>query len=249
MTFAGASELGKWGRTANGWPVKCLAVGVALAATPAPAAERFALDTSGMAGFAVVTAEDGMMTAGDMVVVEYEGPIAYPMAENLHTIWEHVARDGRFRKFVLRLDSAGGNGDHGEEVVAVLARIRAGAELVTLVADNDLCASMCVGIFVQGEKRYASPASSWMFHGASSYLSNTPDPALTARYFDLFRARDIDAGFIDYLYANDYVLQPGAYWISGAELAATSDIITDLLPNWRPADPLPQPPKIVRGGV
>src|SRR5690349_14493843 len=132
MTFAGASELGKCFRPGMGWSVMVVAAVLAPGAVPAAGAERFAIDTSGMPGFTVVTADDGMMTARDMVVVEYEGPIAYPMAENLRTIREHVQRDGRFERFVLRLDSAGGNGDHGEEVVAVLAGIRAEAELVTL---------------------------------------------------------------------------------------------------------------------
>ena len=88
-----------------------------------------------------------------------------------------------------------------------------------------------------------------MFHGASAHLGNIPDPGLTARYFDLFRAREVGGDFIDYLYEQDYALAPGGYWISGSELARASDIITVLLPNWRPADPEPGLPAIVRGGV
>ena len=165
---------------------------VVLLATAGPSgAGAFSIDTSKMVGFKVVTADDDRMSARDMVVIEYSGSIAYPMAENLRAIWDQVREAGRFEKVVLRLNSAGGDGAQGEEVVGLLAEIRDEATFVTLVGDNDLCASMCIGVFVQGEQRYASPASSWMFHGASVWMSNIPDPILTARYLDLFRARGV----------------------------------------------------------
>ena len=100
---------------------------------------------------------------------------------------------------------------------------------------------MCVALYIQGEKRYASPASSWMFHGATRPLSNIPSLPMTADHFDLFEERKVDQRFIDFLFDNRYVTTPGAYWISGRELAGESNIITDLLPNWKPADPDPGP--------
>jgi ATP-dependent protease ClpP protease subunit len=211
-------------------------------------AERFEMDTSGMVGFEVVNSEDGRMRDRDMVVIEYSGPIAYPMAENLRTIWIGIQQAERFNRVVLRLDSAGGDGSVGEEVVGLLAEIRKKVALDTLVGDNGLCASMCIGVFAQGERRFASPASSWMFHGASARMSNVPDPSLTARYFSLFSARGIGAAFIDYLATSGYASAPGGYWISGAELARSSDLISDLLPNWRPAERVPQLP-VLLGGV
>ena len=100
---------------------------------------------------------------------------------------------------------------------------------------------MCVPIFLQGEMRYAGPATSWMFHGAAKGLSNIPSLPATQRYFDLFKERDIDASFTAFLFDNNYVTSPGAYWISGYELAAKSNIITELLPNWQPQEPDPGP--------
>jgi len=228
---------------------KCFAAAAILCSSTALGAEPFAIDTSQMPGFTVVTAEDGRMSAWDMVVVEYEGPIAYPMAESLRAIWDHVRSTGRFNRFVLRLNSAGGVGLHGEDVITILDEIRDEATLDTLVADNDLCASMCVGIFVQGENRFASPASAWMFHGASSYMSNQPNAELTARYFDLFHDRAIEADFIDFLYSDGKMLSPGAFWMSGSDLAGESNIITDLLPNWRPAEVAPGLPLMIHGGI
>jgi len=63
----------------------------------------------------------------------------------------------------------------------------------------------------------------------------------TARYFDLFKERGIDASFTAFLFDDNCVTWPGAYWISGYELAAKSNIITKLLPNWQLQDPDPGP--------
>jgi hypothetical protein len=66
---------------------------LAIAASPGPAvAHPFAFDTAKMVGFKVLTAEDDAMSADDMVVVRYDGPIAFPMAANLREIWSEIAR-------------------------------------------------------------------------------------------------------------------------------------------------------------
>ncbi len=71
--------------------VVCLAVATlgaaAIWSSAALGAEPFEMDTSGMAGFEVVSSEDGRVSDREMVVIEYRGPIAYPMAENLRAIW------------------------------------------------------------------------------------------------------------------------------------------------------------------
>jgi hypothetical protein len=209
---------------------------------PIPAlAHPFGFDTDKMIGFKVVTAEDGAMTATDMVVIEYSGPIVFPMAQNLREIWTDIRKSSRFQRVVLRLNSPGGTDLHGLEVIRILREIREKAQLTTLVNEHDLCASMCVPIFLQGEKRYAGPATSWMFHGAAKSLSNIPSLPPTERYFDLFKERGIDSGFISFLFDNNYVTSPGTYWISGYELAGKSNIITKLLPNWQPQEADPGP--------
>jgi hypothetical protein len=204
-------------------------------------AHPFDLDTAKMVGFKVLTAEDGAMSAKDLVVIEYDGPIVFPMAENLRAIWDEIRKDSRFQRVALRLNSPGGTDIHGLEVIGVLREMREKVELMTVVNEHDLCASMCVPIYLQGDVRYAGPATSWMFHGAARSLSNIPVLAPTLRYFDLFRERGIDATFTSFLLDNNYVTTPGQYWISGYELAEKSNIITKLLPNWQPQDPDPGP--------
>src|SRR6266536_3054325 len=212
-----------------------------VAGAPQAGAHPFSFDTAKMTGFKVVTAEDGAMTATDLVVIEYEGPIVFPMAENLREIWTEIKKNNRFHRVALRLNSPGGTDLHGLEVIDVLREMRQQVRLMTVVNEHDLCASMCVPIYLQGDVRYAGPATSWMFHGAAKAMSNIPSLAPTERYFDLFKERGIDASFTAFLFDNRYVTSPGAYWISGYELAGKCNIITKLLPNWQPQEPDPGP--------
>src|SRR5262249_1530812 len=147
----------------------------------------------------------------DMAGIEYDGPIVFPMAENLREIWTEIRKNNRFQRVVLRLNSPGGTDLDGLEVISVLREIRQQVRLITVVNEHDLCASMCVPVYLQGEIRYAGPATSWMFHGAAKDLSNIPVLAPTLRYFDLFKERGIDEEFTRFLFDNRYVTSPGAY--------------------------------------
>jgi len=62
----------------------------------------------------------------------------------------------------------------GERVIEVLRQIKATHELETAVTQGDVCASMCVFIYVQGQKRYGALTSSWLFHEVSHM---TPSPS------------------------------------------------------------------------
>ena len=135
-----------------------LAAGLLTAGATTSHALLFSFDLSKMVGFEVLTAEDGAMEATDMVVIKYDGPIAFPMAKNLQAIWSEIQKNSRFRTVVLRLNSPGGAQAEGEEVISILREIRQHVHLLTLVGEHDLCASMCVPIFIQGETRFASPA-------------------------------------------------------------------------------------------
>jgi hypothetical protein len=64
---------------------------------------------------------------------------------------------------------------------------------------------MCVAI------RYGSPASIRMFHGARHGMTNIPGLSLTEKHFDIYRARDNDPLFIEYLFEEEYVTTPRQY--------------------------------------
>ncbi len=232
-----------WRRAKSAGAALSMTLGVLLGlfaagATPAQAGP-LASGTAEIVGFKVLTAEGGDKVAANAVVVTYDGPIVQPMAANLRAIWDEIRKRPSLEKLILRLNSPGGSDVHGLEVIGVLEEIREQVALVTLVGEHDFCASMCIAIYIQGDTRYASPASSWMFHGASLSLGGIPNLSATTRHFDLFRDRDIDGGFIDFLFEKNYVTVPAAFWMSGSELATRSNIITNLLPNWKPAVPEP----------
>jgi hypothetical protein len=106
-----------------------------------------------------------------------------------------------------------------------------------------------IPLFMQGETRFASPASAWMFHGPSLYMSNIPCLSMTMRYVDYFKDRDVGTAFVNSLVDKSCLLSPGEYWISGNELAAQSDIVTKLAQSWNPAESNPGPVPGFRSGV
>ncbi len=67
----------------------------------------------------------------------------------------------------LKLDSGGGSVKEGERVISILQNIKKTHKLATAVGAGKKCGSMCVFIYVQGQKRLAAPASLWLFHEVS----------------------------------------------------------------------------------
>jgi hypothetical protein len=70
------------------------------------------------------------------------------------------------------LDSAGGQVEEGDRVLAVLNEIKLLHQLITVVPHGKLCASMCIPISLQGEDRLATRASLWIFHEAAQRQAN-----------------------------------------------------------------------------
>jgi hypothetical protein len=65
------------------------------------------------------------------------------------------------------INSGGGSVKEGERVIEVLQDIKKTHRLYTGVLAGKTCGSMCVFIYVQGQKRFAAPASIWLFHEVS----------------------------------------------------------------------------------
>jgi hypothetical protein len=59
-------------------------------------------------------------------------------------------------RVVLFLNSAGGQVDVGDRVIHILDEIKPTHRLVTVVLDGELCASMCIPIFLQADDRLAA---------------------------------------------------------------------------------------------
>ena len=123
----------------------------------------------------------------------------------------------------------------GERVIEVLRQIKATHELETVVAQGDVCASMCVFIYVQGQKRFGALTSSWLFHEVSHMDPVTKqttklDRAAWERLVDKYLR---PAGVSDAWIAD---LKPRTvdsdYWQTGSDLIqSNSGIIHEPLAN------------------
>ena len=99
------------------------------------------------------------------LVLSWQGPIAAPMANQIRDAFESQKRQSSSISF--RISSQGGSVSEGERVIEVLRKIRETHELETTVSHGDVCASMCVFIYLQGKKRSGALTSSWLFHEVS----------------------------------------------------------------------------------
>lgn len=99
------------------------------------------------------------------IVLSWSGRIAAPMASQIKDAFEQ--RKYTATKVVLRLTSGGGSVDEGERVIKVLRDIKTSHQLQTVVNHGQMCGSMCVFIYAQGEKRTAALSSTWLFHEVS----------------------------------------------------------------------------------
>ncbi len=104
-------------------------------------------------------------THSDILVMLWSGPIKAPMSTQISAAFED--NKAGVRGVELKLNSSGGSVKEGERVIAVLQGIKKTHKLYTSVGAGKKCGSMCVFIFVQGEKRLAAPASLWLFHEVS----------------------------------------------------------------------------------
>jgi len=104
-------------------------------------------------------------THPDLMVMIWKGEIKAPMSDEISAAFE--LNKNRIRKIEFKLDSGGGSVKEGERVIAVLQEIKKTHKLATVVDAGKRCGSMCVFIYVQGQKRLAAPASLWLFHEVS----------------------------------------------------------------------------------
>ena len=109
-----------------------------------------------------------LWNTGEVRVV-HNGPVAEGFAVFVNDTFEKV-QDGSHR-VVLFLNSPGGNIEEGERVIAVLKKIKKTHVLSTVIMHGDMCASMCVPIYLQGKYRYAARSSVWLFHEATESVT------------------------------------------------------------------------------
>jgi hypothetical protein len=157
--------------------------------------------------------------ADGILEIEWSGLIVAGVADELRT---SVAKYGTvLKRVVLFLDSAGGQVDEGDRVIAVLNEIKQGHRLATVVPHGKLCASMCIPIFLQGDDRFAARASLWIFHEASQPQANGGQRTDMTETWRLFRKYYGSAG------VSMHWLKSIAPMIKGADLWQTGGDLVD----------------------
>lgn len=135
------------------------------------------------------------------VYLRWRGKIDAPMESRISDAFD-VQKAGA-RRFVLVLSSPGGSLDHGAKVIRLLRRIEETHSVETVVEAGRTCASMCVPVYLQGQRRTAAATAKFMFHEVSfrDYLakqdSDVPDQAKVSETDRFFRDYFAPAGVPD----------------------------------------------------
>jgi Clp protease len=164
--------------------------------------------------------------------IEWSGPIAAGMADYLRT---ELGRYGTAsRRVVLFLNSAGGQVEEGDRVIEVLNKIKQMHRLITVVGDGELCASMCIPIFLQGHDRLAARTSLWIFHQAAKREANGKKREDMEETLRLFLRYYVPAGVsMDWIKSIAPIIKKGNLLQTGGDLiSAKTGIIMHSLENW-----------------
>jgi len=189
------------------------------------------------AEFTVLTAADNATIPAELLVARLTGEITAGDAEELGRAWS--SRGAGVARLLLDLDSVGGELAETERIIALVRDLRQTSRVDTLVRHGATCASACVVVFAQGERRSAGGASAWVFHGVCPAGSGLPSFAATCRGLDLLRKAGVSEDFLRMLLRGGYLSRPGALWLSGYELhhVHQAGLITRLLDPWQPDHP------------
>ena len=167
-------------------------------------------------------------------VFEWRHPILPPMAAQFASAFdEHRDRADRI---VIDLHSPGGMVAEGGAVIEEIERMKATHAVETRVRSGAVCASMCVPVYLAGERRTAAPSARFMFHEptAHDFFSDEEiDQPEFERRMDVerFFRRYIDPTEIDPAFAEELreSVREGDVWFSARELVRLrTNIVEDL---------------------
>jgi hypothetical protein len=189
------------------------------------------------------------------LVLQWRGRMAEPMAQQFQAAFDQ--HRSQANRVVLVLNSGGGSVREGERVIQILRAITRTHRLETYVTHGSTCGSMCVPVYLQGQKRVAALSSTWLFHEVSKSDKTTKKTiALDREQFE----RLVDTYFLPAGVSPTWVakMKPHTlrsdYWQTGADLANdNSGIFHEALGNRTPRyvedgkPPAPPTERIVPG--
>ena len=131
-----------------------------------------------------------------------------------------------------------------EHTIGLLRYIKRTHMLETIVDRGEICASACIPVFLQGQRRWGALTSSWLFHEVWHWADTKRKEArvnrtLTERLFqDYYLPAGVSETWLGHL---RIMVQHSDYWQTGENLwEDKSGIITDPLDNLVPRDVMQQ---------
>lgn len=136
------------------------------------------------------------------------------------------------QRLVLELNSPGGYTGAGYAMIDRLQEERNNGRLIdTRVNHGDACESMCFGVFMAGDRRFAAPGAEFMLHAPRSLTAGTVTLRSTGRMIERIKSLGADAAWVERITAEGAFSGQKDYRETAAELAAdNANVVTDLLP-------------------
>lgn len=167
----------------------------------------------------------------EKTIVLLEGLIRAPLAEKFQKL---ITETDLKKEIELRFDSVGGSIYETKKLINILNELKENnTGLTTRVDQGSMCASSCVPLFVQGQKRLAGNASSFMFHGVALYaVTNVPGENDTKIMIESYRKAGIAEKWIQEQIDMQVWSSPNETWYNGKELLENdSNFVTESLNN------------------
>ncbi len=165
--------------------------------------------------------------------ISWRGRIRPGMANFIRKAFAEMGEQTRHVYF--KIHSPGGKVKEGERVIRVLRMIKKSHRLTTVVGRGSKCASMCVPIYLQGDKRLGARASVWLFHDVSRKINGGGRVLRRKATLRLLRTYFAKAGVSkSWLRAMYSDMKNADIWRAGQELiVAKTGIITHPMSNRR----------------
>lgn len=175
------------------------------------------------------TAKVSVQEGGQATVIRIDGIITPELGDRFATVMDSLPAG---RPLLLELNSPGGYTSAGYAMIdRLLAERGRGRRIATRVKGGESCESMCVGLFLAGQPRYASADAVFMVHAPRGLYSGTVTVKSTGRMIERLVDLGASAAWIERVKAQGGFSGSVDHRETAAQLVANgSNIVTDLTP-------------------
>lgn len=110
------------------------------------------------------------------VVMTWNGAVEPPMKQRFEDAFRGLGNEPK--RILISWNSPGGRVDHGQDVIQVIQKASRIHYIDTTVGAGQMCASMCIPLYLSGMERTAHPNARFMFHEVILKLKPEAERAL-----------------------------------------------------------------------